>query len=137
MGALVILESSSGVPPPSSMVLASERAGEVRAGLACRVLSLAGASQSSGLVLQSGLALGEGGSQMVSFSAVPWNLTIIPGGQSEWGKQRAQELVADVAQNMPARHSQTRGEFHEHGFFSTRSSPAQLTQAVQRPWALR
>lgn len=53
---------------------------------------------------------------------LPGNLTIVPGGQTEWGKQRAQELEADVTQNRPARHSQTRGEFPEHGFFSTRSS---------------
>ena len=40
----------------------------------------------------------------------------------EWKMQRAQVLVADVAQNMPVRHSQTREEFPEHGTFSTRSS---------------
>lgn len=53
---------------------------------------------------------------------LPWNLTIFPAGQTECGEQRAQELVADVTQNVPARHSQTREEFHEHGCFSTRSS---------------
>lgn len=36
--------------------------------------------------------------------------------------QRAQELVADVTQNMPGRHSQTREEFQVQGVFSTRSS---------------
>lgn len=51
----------------------------------------------------------------------PCNLTTIPAGQTEWGMQRAQELTTDVPQNMPARHSQMRKEFLEHGFFSTRS----------------
>lgn len=51
----------------------------------------------------------------------PCNLTTSPAGQTEWGMQRAQELTTDVPQNMPARHSQTREEFREHGFFSTRS----------------
>lgn len=87
---------------------------------------------SSGLVLQSGWASGGGGSWVAPLSAVPWGLVTVPGGQLERGVQRAQELVADVVQNMPDRHSQTREEFHVHGVFSTRS-PEQVTQAVQRP----
>ena len=53
---------------------------------------------------------------------LPGNLTTFPAGQAECGEQRAHELVAVVLQNMPGWHSQTRGEFSEHGFFSTRSS---------------
>lgn len=123
---------AKGVVPLRSVVLASELAGDARAGLAWGVVPLgrkpgmglaillAGALQSCGLVLQSGLAPGGGSSQTVSLCAVPWNLTTFPGGQTEWGKQRAQELTADVPQNMPARHSHRPEEFHEHGFFSTR-----------------
>lgn len=71
-----------------------------------------------------GGGLGGGGAVLTQMVALwgdsPWNLTTFPGGQTEWGKQRAQELTADVPQNMPARHSHTPEEFHEHGFFSTR-----------------
>lgn len=42
------------------------------------------------------------------------------GGTTGQATQRAQEFLADVAQNMPGRHSQTREEFHVQGVFSTR-----------------
>lgn len=66
---------------------------------------------------------GTDGSPLVGGAdSLPWGLVTVPGGQLERGVQRAQELVADVVQNMPDRHSQTREEFHVHGVFSTRSS---------------
>lgn len=74
-------------PLPGSVVLALELAEAVLRGLAWRVLLVAA---------RSGLVTGEGRSQMVSLSAVPWNLTTSPGGQTECGLQRAQDLVADV-----------------------------------------
>lgn len=67
-------------------------------------------------------SLGTGLGPGLRVGYLPWNLTIIPVGQAEWREQRAQELAAVVTQNMPARHSQTREEFREHGFFSTRLS---------------
>lgn len=127
MGALVRMEASPQawvMPPPGPMLVW----GSAREGV-----ELADASLSSGLVLQLGWDPGGGGLSVVSLSAAPWSLVTIPGGQMGRATQRAQELVADVAQNMPGRHSHTREEFHVQGVFSTRSSPAQLTQAVQRP----
>lgn len=47
--------------------------------------------------------------------------------------QRAQELEADVAQNMPGRHSQTREEFHMQGVFSTRWSEGQR-RVLRKDW---
>lgn len=47
--------------------------------------------------------------------------------------QRAQELEADVAQNMPGRHSQTREEFHMQGVFSTRWSAGQR-RVLRKDW---
>lgn len=126
MGALVEMEAS-----PQAWVMPSplfSPAKEIREGV-----GLAGALMSSGLVLQSGWVPGGGGSSVVSLSAAPWSLVAILGGQMGRGTQWAQELMADVAQNRPGRHSQTLEEFHVHGVFSTRSPLKQLTQALQRP----